>query len=526
MYEVIFPDYLNDSTSQPELRPILLSKAPQWQDLTGNSPDLQHKILRFELKKNIKWSDGSNITNDDIEYTFDRLKESKANSQFRDVFSKVEFVKISANEFELRSSAANPQLINLANFSPIPRDFFNSQNTDQLYTSFNSSKPLVTSGYFTFTKDQYRDPDSSDTALRDNPIRVDGGEDFQTVILSKNSIQNTGENINIDKYIIKKYNNLLDTAGAGSDSLENAAKNRKVDLFTRLMGPNSTIIPSDLQDKTGLNQQTVNTNTFYNLYLNIRRNDIFLSQQLRKYLVCSLIDYKAGNSYFGIQDIPKEKRLIPIQLGESFTPECPQNPRDILDGKTYRLQEDTKTGIKTILSCGRRCTQINKLSMIGFDDNDSIITDLQAFLRDIGMPTEVYKSTDEVQKRLINKDYSLAFLPITMVSRDPYPIFGSKARDLSQIRLNNQKSVLDAKVEDNLYKYSISDLSDTDAKTKLVDFFKQEFISVNLFQSKMETNYSNRVNRLNSNLSDFYHLNQELYLKIPQWYIETKREWK
>jgi ABC-type transport system substrate-binding protein len=526
LYTVTFPDYLNDATSDPILKPVLLSGIPQWQDLTGNTPDNQHKVLRFELKNGIKWSDGSDITMDDVEYTFDRLKETNANSEFKDVFSKVDFVRVSANQFELHSSTPNPQLINLANFSPIPKDFFNSQSTDQLYTSFNSSKPLVTSGYFTFTTGQVKDPDANDNVLHDNPIREDGSEDFKTVILNRNPIQNTGENINVDRYIFTRYDNLLDVPGAGSNSLQTASKNGKVDVFTSSLGPSSTTSPSDLQNATNLNQQVSGTNTYYTLYLNIKRNDVFLNQQLRKYLICSLIDYQAGDSYFGIQDIPKDKRLIPIQFGQSYTPDCPNDAKDVLDGKNFKLQEDPTTGIKTVLSCGKKCTPISKLSMIGFDDSDSLITDLQAFLRDIGMPADVYKSSDDVQQRLTNKNYSLAFLPVTVVSRDPYPIFGSKARDLSQIRLNNQKSILDDKVEDNLYAYSISGLTDTTSQSKLIDFFKQEFVSINLFQSEFETNYSNIVNNISSGVTTLSNLNQQLYLSIPQWYVQTKREWK
>jgi hypothetical protein len=526
LYDVNFPDYLNDSESLPQIKPILLSKSPEWQDLSETSPDNKYKVLRFELKNNLKWSDGTKIDVEDVEYTFNRIKEQRANPQYRDVFSKVEFVRVSENEFDLRSTTTNPQLIYLSNFSPISKNFYDLQSIDKLYTSFNSSKPLVTSGYFTFSKDQTKDPDKAENTLRDNPIREDGNDNFKTVILSRNPFQNSGENVNVDRYIVRRYNTVLDVGGSDNDSLERAAKNRKVDIFTRPLNLNAAISSEDLKAKIGLSQKIVNTNTYYNLYLNIKRNDLFLNSQLRKYLICSLIPYQASKSYFSLENIPANQRLVPIQLGASTDTDCPTNPKDVLDGKNFKLEEDLKTGIKKILTCGRRCTQINKLNVIAFDESDGLVTEIQAYLRDIGMPAEVYKSSEEVQKRLVSKDYSLAFLPITLVSRDLYPIFGSKTRDISQIRLNNQKAILDAKVDDNLYNYSVSDLSDVDSKTRLVDFFSKEYISINLFRSKFETNYSDRVNNLSTSLPDFDHINAQIYLSIPSWYIQTKRQWK
>ncbi|MEM1312687.1 MAG: ABC transporter substrate-binding protein [Patescibacteria group bacterium] len=538
LYHVDFPDFLDysiddqpESTTEtktlaPSITPILLDQAPQWQDLQETDPNNKYKVLRFKLKDGLKWSNGLNIDLDDVEYSFNRLKEVGANNQFKEVFSKVEFVKIAENEFDLRSATPNPQLIYLANFSPISKDFFNLQSIDQLYTSFNSSKPLVTSGYFTFTTDQVNDPDKPNSPKRDNPIREDGNDNFQTVILTRNDYQNSENKPNINTYIIRRYNSILDAGGSDIESIERAVKNRNVDIFTRTLSLNSDISSQEMQSSLGLNQKSIGTNTYYNLYLNIKRNGVFLNQQLRKYLICNLISYSAQEAYFALEDIPITKRLVPIQFGVTTQPDCPTDTSEILDGKNFKLDINEKTGIKRILTCGRRCRQISKISLVSFEETDGLVTELQAILRDIGMPAEVYKTPQQVQTKLADKSYSLVFLPITLVSSDPYPIYGATSRDLSQIRLNNQKSILDAKVEDNIYNYSISNLTDQQSKESLIDFFSKEYISINLFRSKFEINYSDRVSGLSDNLPNFEHINKQIYLSIPQWYTQTKRQWK
>lgn len=523
LYNVTFPNYALEKSANPTIEPILLSKAPQWQDLEEKAPENRYKILRFELKKNIKWSDKTNITLSDVEYTFDRLKENMGNSQFRDAFSKIEFNRISETEFDLRSTVSNPQLIYIANFYPISKSFYENQSTEKLYNNLKSSRPTVTSGYFTITKDQVRDPDKENSPLRDNPIPDDTQDSFSMVFLSRNPVQNTDENINIDKYIFKRYTNIFDTAGAENQSLERAAKQGKIDIFSRTLGPNQETTTQIENAKLNLNKNIVNTNNYYNLYINIKRSDIFINQMVRKYVVCSLINYNIDEVlYTGIENIAREKRLIPIQFGQDIAPDCPANPRDVLDNKTFKLDEDVKNGIVRLQTCSRRCVNVSKISLLGLPDSEPLLSEIRNVLLSIGLTSDLVVG-DNVIARLESKDYSLAFLPVTLFSRDPYPFFGAKAKDLSQIRLNNSKNIQDSKIEDNLNKYSISNLTDQEARNNLINFFSTEFVSVNLFKSKREINYSNRVFNIGKYLPSLYSTNIDIYKAMSQWYIVTKR---
>jgi hypothetical protein len=147
---------------------------------------------------------------------------------------------------------------------------------------------------------------------------------------------------------------------------------------------------------------------------------------------------------------------------------------------------------------------------------------MQNFLLSIGLPADLITGNDALP-HLESKDYSLAFLPVTLFSRDPYPFFGAKGKDLSQIRLNNTKNIQDSKIEDSLAKYSSSNLSDEESGKNLINFFSTEFVSVNMFRSNREIKYSNRVFNIGKNLPSLYSANIDIYKTIPQWYLVTKR---
>ena len=526
LYEVVFPDYLNNPNTDPIITPILLKGIPQWQDLEEAEVENRYKRLQFELRDDIKWSDGSSINTEDIEYTFNRLKENGANQQFRTVFESVELLGISETVFELRSLVSDPQLIYKANFSPISVNFFNSQSIEQLEASFNSSKPLVTSGYFTFTSDQVQDPDLEEVSLRDNPIREAGVDDFRVVVLTRNPIQNTNQEVKIENYIFKRYDRLLDEGGEQVDSLERDARDGKIDIFTRDLNPGLAISSEEVSQNLGLNQSIIPNNTFFTIFLNIRRNDIFLNQVVRRFLFCSLVSFDSNfDKYPEVRVLPENKRIVPIQFNSSFSLDCPQNPEEVLAESAFQIDLDQVNKTKRMVTCGRTCTQVSRLDLIGFENYSPLLTDFQVFLRDIGIPANVITDFEEVDTRLnVSKDYSIALVPITLINNDPYPFYGARGRDLSQIRTNNQESVTSANFEENILKYSQSNLTNEESKNSLISFFENNYISSNLFRTNTEINYSDRINNLSNNLPALNTINLPIYLTVSEWYTETRRE--
>jgi ABC-type transport system substrate-binding protein len=489
LYEVTYPDFLSPNTT-PTLKPVLLEKSPTWKSTDPKSEE-GFKTLTFTLKKNLKWSDNSPLTVRDIEYSYNLIKPSKdsagGNLQFRDVLSQTTFNIIDDYNFEITSKTPNPQLINNANFTPISKGYYSDLNLDRLRDDSRSEKPIVTSGYFRFTDEKIIDPDNLKSQPVQNPIKEPNGS-IQTLVLQKNPNQNTGETVYIDKYIVRKYNSFSDKGGDSKNTLERAFKDGKVDILSRLVSPTSNIQSSTLKESSGLNYASSASNTFYNLYLNIKINDYFINQTMRKYVICSFEKLNLG-SRFGnsISDLSPDQRLLPLHFQTKTASGCPENTDSILDSAFYSIKNDS--GKKQVIVVGSPA----EIQLAGLESTGPLLQEIKNHFESIGIAvTDVISAPDKLTTALKDKAYTALFLPITHISSDPYSLYGANAQNVSNIQQNNK--VLSYDVETNLKNYSLSNMTDTASRDKLIEFFKQEFVSINLFRGKYDTFYSNKIN--------------------------------
>lgn len=527
LYEVDYPDFLSRRVTTPTITPVLLAKAPEWLDMQDEKAANRFKILRFTLKDGIKWSDGSNITLADIEYTINRLKEERGNSLFREVLAGLTYEKLSEKEFLLRSAVPNPQLVYLLNFRPIPQAYFDFENNDGLFTDPRTRRPTVTSGYFRFPTGTVPNPNGPATELVDNPVRDSSGRNV-AVVLERNPIPNIDRPVLLDKYILTRYDSLTAMPGESRTSLEEAARTNRVDLYTRFLGSNIDIDlpPSKMPEKLSLRQKVVPSNTYYTVYFNIaqgiRQNYVgyLINQSLRRYIACYLLDYQPNAVYAPfIESIPREKRLLPLHFGENYNLDCGDKSK-ILDPNFYSIQQDARTGIKRVLLNGEAI----QLTMIGLSDMQNLLIDLQIYFRDqIGIPVELITDPNQVNTRLNNRDYNLAVLPIKMVIADPKPLYGATGRNLSGINQNSR--VEKYAVNEHLDKYSASQLTDSEARDKLIDFFANEFVSVNLYRARQEYNFSERARSIGKSLPSISTFADDIYFRADTWYVKTRREW-
>jgi len=527
LYKVDYPDYLA-SQENPKITPILLEKAPEWLDYNNENPQNRYKLLRFTLKEGLKWSNGSEITTEDIEYTVERLREDRGNSSFREILRKLEFEKLNKRDFIFRSKEPNPGLIYALNFQPIPQKYFNFLSTAELLVDNRSRKPMVTSGLFKFPEGLVQHPNESKTMLVDNPIRDSEGRNM-IVVLERNSVQNYDQPMLVQNYIFTRYDSLLEMPNQTGFSLEKGAISGRVDFFTRSVTANPTteLSSENIQKFLRLNQKVLPTNTYYiaffNTELGIRQNytGYLINKSLRRYIACYLLDYQPNTKYANFVDlIPKDKRLVPPQLNVSYLPENCDRREAELDS-FYSINKDERTGIKKVLLEGKEI----RLVMLGLAEANPLLIDLQIYFRDeIGVPVELITDPSEVSLRLARREYNVAVLPVRITDRDPISFYGQNYRNYSGLNLNNR--IEKYAINDNLVRYSQSNLQDSQAKASIIDLFQQEFISVNLYRAKQEYNFSNKAVFLGKSLSGVTTFVQEVYLQNQPWFVETKRQWR
>ncbi len=521
LYKITYPDYLKDPKKEPKIEPVLLKSEPNWVD-NGKG-----KSLKFELKQGLKWSDDSDLTSDDVVYSFNRLKEKQGNdylgnSDFATVVENYNISVLSKTQFYIdpvNPKYYNPQLKYLLNFYPISQKYFENKSTGELSTSPKSIQNEVTSGDFTLPAKV-----SVDNKETINPFK-DTANGVLSIILNKNKA-NSINPVWIEKYIIKVYPDLIDYGGESVNSVQKASTNKKVDLYSRFLSPSLNVPSSDIKTKLNLNQKVVPTNTYYTLYANTQANQTLINQGLRKYTMCAFENFTIPSLDNILETIDPLKKILPVQFGEEAGMDCNNIKNELLgqqkNNKSVYIEDKGK------ITLNGEPVSINILS---FDGLNNITDSLTKKLNEQGIDTTLTsaRDNDDLDGKIKDKQYNLVLLPTTLIGRDIYPIYGSKFRNISSINKNNRMGVEAEKfgegVDNNIRQYSESNLEDPGLKSKLIETFKKEYISVNLFRAKFEYNYSNKV-YFSNGFDNIITFAPDIYNQMSSWYVETKRKFK
>lgn len=543
LYRVDYPDFLSNPEQKPKITPILLSKEPEW-SANPNNQDDKFYALNFELRNDIFWSDGTPITNQDIRYSFERIKEEGGNSDFRGIFQNynIEIDSNSATKFKLfpqsASISANPQLKYMANFAPVSKSFYTNDSgvemtNKELQLSAKSKEVEVTSGFFKISP-KALDPE---TGIQiDNPKWNNGMNGYDQVVLTANTKQNYGKGVFLERYIFNVYDNIEDTGG-NSKSLQRSSSIDRVDLYTRSLLSSNQKNSQEIKAITGLNQNLQATNTFLSMFFNVETSSTgyLINPNLRQYIACHFQDPELTTRFKeSLEIIPVQKRSIPLHFNTDFTPDCSDPDKIITEYRNnsnqqvYTIDKDERGGIKRVKIFGNT-QNLTLLSLQEFAEQAEWIRDVMS---KAGLPMEAnYVSSDDLAKQIQSGNYHIAFLPFTPSSADPYPIYGLSAQNISKISSSRDRTATEKiengkKFEEVLEKYSRSSLEDKESKESLIDFFKNQSMGVNLFRTKREINYSSRINKLETIFDNFIVFPYQIYDTLPSWHIESRRKFR
>jgi len=528
LYEVKMPNLLT-SQEKPTIVPILLENPPQWARPEGVSQNPYNR-LRFILKDSLKWSDGSTLTVKDINYTFSLLKSGI----MANVFAKVTFEKVDEKTFDLISEVANPSLLYNSNISPVSEAYFGSLNIERLQSDPRKTSPTISSGYFMMKMENIANPDNPQSTIS-NPFKDEKTQRIRSVILQKNPNKNTEFDTLVDTYVIKKYDSLNTTNDV--NSLSAGTADSKIDIFSRNLATVNLQeqTPQNVRNTLNLTQKIIPNNTYITAFANAGRSTsnefgYLKNQSLRQYIMCSLARFEEGetlkNTY---TEIPDEKKLVPVQLGLSSQFNCPADLSKILDENYNIVHNDPRSVKKLFLinpSTKKSISDI-RLNVIWGIADQTLKEDLRKyFLNEVGVPFENLVEGADIQPKLSAGEYDLIFLPLTVATPDPYAIYGEEGLNLTRVSSSNKSSILQAKPETLLKRYSNSNFNDAEAKQLLAKFFSEEFVSLQLWQTKTEINYNPSVGGLLKSLPDHVTSTSDLYNLLESWYVKTGREWK
>lgn len=517
LYRLEYPNFI-DSKDKVTIKPVLLESEPAWSN--------DNKVLKLRLKRDLKWSDGSALESKDVVYTFNRIKEANGNTDFRDLYANYKLVATSPIEMELLQTSANktfnPQMKYLMNFYPISAKYFEDKNTDDIANSSKSLANEVSSGYFTMpTKVKI------DNKEVQNPIKDISGN-YNSLVLERNRLNNYQVPF-VERYVMKVYNDLVDVGGANNNSVERASVNKKVDLFVRQNYPENKLSELEIKEKLKLEQTMAPTNTYYIMYANLQSNQWLINTLLRKYVLCTLSETEPNQS--NLSKINTDKQFLPIQLQDTFDGNCNSSKQELLAqqkaGKTPYTEAQNK-----ILVDGENID----LNILTLQELNPLLKPIQDKITSAGLISNItfVKDADELDRKISEKAYNLIFLPTTVISSDPYPMYGAKSRNIASINRNNRIGKPESKfgegVEKILKDYSDSNLSNLDLQNQVKEFFKNEYVSLNMYRSSIEINYSSRINFVNENAANGNIFNNvitfshSVYRNLPQIYIETKKK--
>ena len=504
------PLYIVNDSDSDSITPVLLSEAPKWQD--ENDPDSSNrfKSLYFKLKDDIKWSDGSAIDTNDIRYTFDRLKEEKGSPKFNSVLEGLFFQKISDKEFVIKSNESRPEILRQLNFSPISADYFEDLNNEGLLASGKSIKPLVASGYYKIIEDQVDYPFTKKKDLVDNPVR--DGANYELVVLEKNSYNNYPDDFgspNFDKYVVKKYEPESVDSEQPENGIDTGIQRGEVDLIIS----NSV----DLGDNKTLESLNIESSQYTSLFFNLDSGQYLVNQSLRKYIVCSLLNYSDDGVDSKYKPVEEGEKVSPINLNRESKPNCPQNPQDALESDKYKIVNGEQGKNLTLFD-----QELSDFSIIGLPSNRSVVESVAKFIKEeVGIDASVVIDEYDSIQGLSSRDFQIAVIDHDVSGSDLVSLFGDTGDNL--IGTPPADRVAGYNLQQSLLDYSSSDGANKAASDDIFNFFTSEYALFNLYQINSKLYYNTKL--INFESIDFNSTDPEhVYSHLKDFYFKVKRK--
>lgn len=418
------------------------------------APSEGGKVWTVRLKEGLKWSDGEPITNEDVIFTTELIKNPAVNSAYNSNLSNVRVSENENKEIVFELPAAYADFISALNFPIVPKHALESANPKNLAESSFSTAP-VTSGPFTF-----------------NALQTISAANEKVVYLSANPYYYKGETL-LNGFAVHTYN-------SKSDVLE-AINTEAVTATAELSGADTEEVKN-----AQFNQKESSLNSGAFIFLNTTNeivNNVEVRRAIRQGLDLTKIREVAPGTM--ALDYP----LLESQIKLASYPELPAKDIETAKAKIAELKGDGvfHLEVATVNSGylpGVSNTVKDELEALGFEVNVSVYEENQEFITNI------------VSKR----NYDILIYEVELgADPDLLPYYHSSQAAASGLNLSNYRNAL---MDDLLL--GARDTLDEALRIKKYESFLEYWVSgvpaIGLYQTNLTYFYNKNVRTFSNDL--------------------------
>ena len=491
-------------------------------DLAHNySISADNKIYSIAIKENVKWHNGSQLTADDIVFTFNAIKDIKYKSTLRFSFSGVEIEKVDDKNIKFILSAPYAAFLELLTFGIMPAELWAQIAPESANLAELNNKPIG-SGPYKF-KEYTKDKNTG--AILDYSLSVN--DDYYK----------PSAYVNLK---FKFYPNFEEAVAALKDDLIDG-----ISYLPKEQEKNISIANSYNFNKLHIPQITL-------VYFNAKSNPALGIKQLRQALALAIDRNEIVNNVLGgdgyLVDGPilpnsfaynngiKKYQINPSEAGKILDNIGYKNVeikiKDIEDAKIKASSKDEKikNQAEEVLALGEgnwRAKDGNyltiKLTTVDRAENQQVTEAIKNSWEKIGIKTEleIYPAAD-IQKDIIKtRNFEALFYGLVLgADPDPYAFWhSSQIGDNGYNIANFANKEVDQLLEDARL---ISDTAQRQEKYKrFQEIISEETPAIFMYSPAYTYLQSKKIKKFE--VADIIYP-YDRFSNITEWYIETKKK--
>ena len=413
-----------------------------------------NKTWTVKIRDGLKWSDGEDITNEDIMFTIGLIKNPVVNSIYGSNFVNVKVTENENQEIVFNLPVAYADFISVLNIPVLPKHSLENADPKTLIEDSFSNAP-VTSGAFSF-----------------NAMQTGATNDEQIIYLSSNPNYYNGKAM-LNSFAVHTYNNI--------DDVINAVNSGAVTATAELSGLDADKITAGQFNRK---ESSLNSGAF--LFFKTT-SEIMKNAELRKAI-------RAGINIEEIRSIVPEAAsldypILPQQIKLDNYPEIPAYDFEGAKSKISELAGETPIHIE--------------IATVTTGYLPSVAEAVAEALRNLGLDVNVtsYQENQDFITNVISKrNYDILIYEVEMgVEPDPLPYYHSSQTNASGLNLSNYRNSL---VDDLLL--GARDATDDALRAKKYEAFLEHWVddvpAIGFYQSNLTYFYNKNVRTFDNNI--------------------------